>query len=814
MKKDWKQSEHGGHRSISGVQSGTGVQKDEVLSIGVCRDEESEECGLMKMDVNVENSKGEIRSAVALVDCGASGSFIDENYCRANGIKIQQAQKERRVKLADGTIAHSNGLVNVNVSYISTVRTTGYVMRERLTLRVLSLPGFNMILGLPWLKQYNPSVCWEKQTITILRDGRLVQLQCRGAERMESSVGAMELNLITAKQANKELKRGEESFMVWVTDGTEGKEETERQANKAKHIVDEYRDVFPDKLPFGLPPSRAVDHRIDIVPGSSPVSRSPYRMSPTELDELKKQLIYLTEQGFIQPSISPYGAPVLFTPKPDGTKRMCIDYRMLNQQTIKNKYPLPRQDELFDRLHGACVFSKLDLQSGYHQIRVTPEDTPKTAFRTRYGHYEFRVLPFGLTNAPATFMQLMNEIMRPYLDDFVIVFLDDILIYSKNEKEHEQHVRTVLETLRKHKLYAKLSKCAFFQQSVTFLGHRISAAGVHVDDEKVKAVREWPTPTNVKAIRSFLGLCGYYRKFVKGFSATALPLTELTKSENRFTWGKKQQEAFDQLKAAISSAPVLALPDPSLPYIVSTDASGYAVGACLQQDQGRGRQPIAFMSKKMLPAECKYPTHEQELLAVVCALREWRHYLLGEKFVVETDHNSLRYIQTQPTLSNRQARWIEKLAEFDFEVKYLKGAENVVADALSRDAVVAAVSTVTVDSLLEKIKGKYENAEDKPKDVEVGTDGVWRKNGKVYVPNSQEIKQIIMNECHDGKLAGHVGKDKTIELVCRQFYWPRMHAEIADYVSSCLPCQSNKPSNQLPSGLLQPLPVPEKPGQV
>lgn len=445
-----------------------------------------------------------------------------------------------------------------------------------------------------------------------------------------------------------------------------------------------YRDVFPDALPDGLPPSREVDHRIELVPGSSPPSRPTIRLSATELAELKKQLIELEAAGFIRPSKSPFGAPILFVKKKDGTMRMCVDYRALNRITVKNSYPLPRVDELFDRLQGARYFSKIDLRSGYHQIRIAPEDVPKTAFRTRYGHYEFLVLPFGLTNAPATFMHLMHQALRPFLDECALVFLDDILIYSKTLEEHEQHVRRVLDALREQKLYAKESKCEFFKHEVEFLGHRVGRDGVRMMEDKVEAVRAWPTPRSVRDVRAFLGTAGYYRKFIRDFSAIAAPLSELTKDGVKFDWTAPHEAAFVRLKVAIAQGPVLILPDPSLPFVVHTDASGFAVGAVLQQDQGNGLQPIAFLSKKMADAETRYPVHEQELLAIIQALSAWRHYLHGSKFVVRTDHKSLQFFQTQPMLSGRQARWKDVLANFDFDIEYVEGKANVVADGLSR----------------------------------------------------------------------------------------------------------------------------------
>jgi len=312
-------------------------------------------------------------------------------------------------------------------------------------------------------------------------------------------------------------------------------------------VVCEFPHVFPKELP-GLPPQREIDFEIEFVPGTHPISKAPYQMAPTELKELKVQIEESLQKGFIRPSVSPWGAPVLFVKNKDGTLRLCIDYRELNKITIKNKYPLSRIDDLFYQIQGAGVFSKIDLRLGYHQLRIKPEDIPKTAFRTGYGHYEFIVMPFGLTNAPAVFMDLMNRVFRPYLDEFVVVFIDDILIYSKDNEKHAQHLPIVLQTLREHQLYAKLKKYEFWLEEVVFLGHVVSKEGIKVDPQKIKAIVDWPTPTNVTEVRSFRGLAGYYRRFIKDFSKISSPLTNLLKKVVKFEWSSKCEEAFQELQ--------------------------------------------------------------------------------------------------------------------------------------------------------------------------------------------------------------------------------------------------------------------------
>ena len=360
-------------------------------------------------------------------------------------------------------------------------------------------------------------------------------------------------------------------------------------------------------------------------------------MSASELAELKKQLAELLDKGFIRPSASPWGAPVLFVEKKDGSLRLCIDYRQLNQVTIKNKYPLPRIDDLFDQLQGAAVFSKIDLRSGYYQLRVRPEDVSKTAFRTRYGHFEFLVMPFGLTNAPAAFMDLMNRVFQPYLDRFVIVFIDDILVYSRTEAEHVEHLRIVLQILRERQLYAKLDKCEFWLSQIHFLGHVVSRDGVAVDPSKVEAVLQWQRPKNATEIRSFLGLAGYYRRFIEGFAKIASPLTKLTRKAVRFVWNEACEASFQELKKRLTTAPVLALPDDQGGFVVYSDASLIGLGCVLMQ---RSRV-IAYGSRQLKPHEGNYPVHDLELVAVIYALKLWRHYLYGEDFEIYTDHKSL-----------------------------------------------------------------------------------------------------------------------------------------------------------------------------
>jgi hypothetical protein len=413
-------------------------------------------------------------------------------------------------------------------------------------------------------------------------------------------------------------------------------------------VVCEYPDVFPDELP-GMPPDRDIEFAIELQPETAPISKRPYRMPPAELAELKKQLQELLDKGFIRPSTSPWGCLALFVKKKDESLRLCVDYCPLKAVTIKNKYLLPRIDVLFDQLVGAKVFSKIDLRSGYHQIKIRASDIPKTAFSTRYGLYEYLVMSFGLTNAPTYFMYLMNLVFMPELDKFVVVFIDDILVYSRNEQEHIKHLHTVHQRLRDHQLYAKLSKCDFWLREIKFLGHTVSQDGILVDPEKVQEVMDWKPPTAVRQIRSFLGLEGYYQRFIPDFSRIAKPMTELLKKGVKYEWSQKCEDAFHALRQHLTKAPVLAQPDNTKPFEVYCDASGTGLGCVLMQDN----KVIAYASQALRPHEQNYPTHDLELDAIVHALKIWRHYLMGAHCNIYTDHKSLKYIFTQADLNMR-----------------------------------------------------------------------------------------------------------------------------------------------------------------
>jgi hypothetical protein len=588
-------------------------------------------------------------------------------------------------------------------------------------------------------------------------------------------------------------------------------------------VVCDYADVFPDELP-GMLPDRDIEFAIELQLGTSPISKRPYRMPPAEMAELKKQLQELLDKGFVRPSTSPWGCPALFVKKKDESLRLCIDYRPLNAVTIKNKYPLPHIDVLFDQLVGAKVFSKIDLRFGYHQIKIRASDIPKTAFSTRYRLYEYLVMSFGLTNAPAYFTYLTNSVFMPELDKFMVVFIDDILVYSRNEEEHAGHLHVVLQRLREHHLYAKLSKCDFWLKEIKFLGHTISQKGIAVDPDKVQEVMNWKPPTTVRQIRSFLGLAGYYRRFIPDFSRIAKPIKELLKKGAKFEWDQKCEDAFHTLRQHLTTAPVLAQPDNNKSFDMYCDASGTGLGCVLMQDN----RVIAYPSRALRPHEQNYPTHDLELAGVLHALEMWRHYLMGTHCNIYTYHKSLKYIFTQADLNMRQRRWLELIKDYDLEVHYHPGKANVVADALSQKSQCncmvmdsrintlcdelskmrievipsGTLSHISVEpTLLDQIimaqlgdkgvqiiKENLNQKVGKYKFFRQDSKGILWLDDKLVVPKNTDLKKKILDEAHLSKFSMHSGSTKMYHDLKPLYWWTRMKREIAKYVSECDTC--------------------------
>ncbi|KAJ4710029.1 Retrotransposon protein, putative, Ty3-gypsy subclass [Melia azedarach] len=626
----------------------------------------------------------------------------------------------------------------------------------------LDIFDFDAILGMDWLANYHATVDCFRKEVTFRRPDE-PEIVFYGERRILPSC------VISVVTARKWLRKGYPAYLAYVIDA---------QITQTK-------------------------------------------MAPSELKELKVQLQELLDKGFVKPSVSPWGAPVLFVKKKDGTLRLCIDYRQLNKVTIRNKYPLPHIDDLFDQLQGARVFSKIDLRSGYHQLKIRDTYVPKTAFRTRYGHYEFLVMRFGLTNAPAAFMDLMNRVFHPYLDRFVIVFIDDILVYSPSREEHAEHLRVVLQTLKNKQLYAKFSKCQFWLDRVAFLGHVISANGIYVDPQKIKAMVNWERPTSVTEVRSFLGLAGYYRRFVEGFSKIVGPLTKLTRKNVKFEWTDDCEQSFQELKKRLTSAPVLTLPSGTEGFMVYSDASRQGLGCVLMQHGN----VIAYASRQLKKHELNYPTHDLELAAIVFTLKIWRHYLYGTTCEIYTDHKSLKYLFTQKELNLRQRRWIELIKDYDCTIDYQPGKANVVADALSRKSFssiahmrvtyfpsLADLRSLRVDLAVKDNGALLAHFHVRPvlidhiremqdqdpsiaklkKEVRVGLrtdfslkdDEMLVMGSRLCVPNDLELKKQILEEAHNSAYAMHPGSTKMYRNLREHYWWQvRLHGAPVSIVS-------------------------------
>lgn len=745
---------------------------------------------------------------VVLIDSGASCNFIAKKFVEEKGLPVQPTQ-EFGVSIGDGRVLSGQGKCSGVELSIQGVK----IDEEYL---VFELGKIDVVLGYTWLAKLGETrINWglhimkfvvNEQWVTISGDPSLLKAQV-SMNSMEKLIEKEEVVYLLELQALFEAKPGDKQLQV--------------PSRGVKQILKEFEEVF--NMPQGLPPKRNREHAITLQSGTSPINIRPYRYSHIQKDEIEKLVREMLQAGIIRPSISPFSSPVLLVKKKDGGFRFCVDYRAVNKSTIQDRYPIPVIEELLDELAGASIFSKLDLKSGYHQIRVKEEDICKTAFKTHEGHYEFLVMPFGLTNAPATFQSVMNEIFRPYLRKFVLVFFDDILVYSRSEAEHKEHLRIVLSVLKKHQFYANEKKCAFGQSSVAYLGHVISAEGVAADPEKIEAMKSWPQPKNVTLLRGFLGLTGYYRRFVASYGKIARPLTDLLKKDG-FKWSEGADKAFCWLKSAMMMLPVLRLPDFNKPFVVETDASGVGIGAVLSQEN----HPVAYISKAFSSTGRVKSVYERELLAIVYAVTKWRHYLTGNPFTIRTDQKSLRHLLEQRTVSVEQQKWTSKLLGLNYTIEYRPGKDNRVADALSRqqgvvnDAVelqefqLTAPLSIDLDELalqVEKDK-ELQNIILAIKEGVNAPEGYYLKQGHLFhdgrlvIPTKSPFIPSLMKQFHDSAIGGHEGALKTFKRMAREVYWKGMRGEVTEFIKACEVCQRNKYSTLSPAGLLSPLPIP------
>ena len=664
----------------------------------------------------------------ALIDSGSSDCFVDEDFVRSKSLIPTLLPTPIILRLFDGQPAPAgpiNSYLDLSLSFSSSDKNP-----QKIRFLVTRLDSStHLVLGHNWLRRYNPVIDWQSGSVEISSSTpvpnpslapvpdaslRSAAASVPDAPTQAPAAPPVDIKLVSASAFARLIRT--ESFFVGfpfsqpsadarappesvpdpdpvraaaraaiLDEIDEDVAEIRRLLPKAYH---EYLDVFSKKEADTLPPHRPYDHRIELEEGTQPPFGPIYKLSESELTALREYLEENLKKGFIRPSNSPAGAPILFVKKKDGSLRLCVDYRGLNRITKKDRYPLPLIDSLLDRMRKARYFTKIDLRGAYNLIRIIMGDEWKTAFRTRYGSFEYLVMPFGLCNAPATFQHFMNDIFKDLLDWCLAGYLDDLLIFDEDLEEHRKHVKMVLRRLREHRLYAKITKCGFDLPSTDFLGFIVSSDGIAMDPEKTQVIRDWPTPKSVKDIQSFLGFANFYRRFISNYSGIVRPMTQLTRKDVPFEWSPKCQAAFDSLKSAFTSAPILAHFQPEHQIIVETDASDYAVAAILSQiDPDTGEvHPVAFHSRTMQPAELNYEIYDKELLAIHDAFKAWRAYLEGPALPVQvvTDHKNLEYFATTKVLTRRQARWSEYLSGFNYVVRYRPGRLGGKPDALTR----------------------------------------------------------------------------------------------------------------------------------
>jgi transposase InsO family protein len=741
----------------------------------------------------------------ALVDSGSQANYISARAVLLAGLRPLRKEESYPLHVANGQPMPGETTITHEVTKV-TLRIQDH--QEELDLDVFGLATHDIILGLPWLREHNPRIDWKSKTFSF---------ECCGLDATTSQPTHQQDQMVDERKTNNNLAKGKrtshknglKSRGFDSTDTGRAPPDHEVRVTEKRVTPDipkeykEFQHLFAEVVDGeALPKHQSWDHEIVLEEGKTPPFGPIYPLSEMELQILREKLDKDLKKGYIRPSSSPAGFPILFVPKKNGPPRMCVDYRKLNNITIKNRYPLPNITELRDRLSRAKIFTAMDLRDGYHLIRIKKGEEWKTAFRTRYGHYEYTVMPFGLTNAPATFQELINNVLRAHLDIFVVAYLDDILVYSENEEDHVEHVRTVLRCLSKYNLRVKPEKCKFHKKEVDFLGYIVGVDGVRMSEEKIKVVKEWPQPKTVKEIQSFLGFLNFNRQFIKDYSKIAIPLTKLTRKDTPFEWSKEAEDAFQTLKKASIEPPCFRIFQAGQPLRFETDASDLALGGCASQLHEGKWHPIAYYSRKFSGPEERYDVHDKELLAIVACLQHWRVYAEScSELTIFTDHKNLVNFTTTKVLNRRQVRWSEMLGQYKFKIVYTPGKDNGRADALSRRHDIAGTKEI-IDTAILKVND----------DGSLGP-AKTLNNLMMTITHEvpEELQEAIIAQHHDDPVHGHPGIGRTMELIKRNYEFPGMKDKIASFIAKCADCQKNKHSTHAPYGEMQAMELPDAP---
>jgi transposase InsO family protein len=758
----------------------------------------------------------------ALLDSGANAIYIDKAYAQKMKLPLTLLADPIPVYNVDGT-RNAAG----SITHCAEIIIQFQEHRERVTAEVTDLGKNQMIHGYTWLSHHNPEIDWTTGTVQMTRCPWTCQT-LKGkppfARQIESEEQDSLAHIFALKQDEPAPKNDP------------------KPADLVPKTYHQYLKVFSKKESERMPIRKPWDHAIDLKETFKPKKGRLIPLSPEEQKEVSDFIDDQLSKKYIRPSKSEQTSPVFFVPKKDGRKRMVQDYRYLNEHTVKNNYPLPLISQLVDKLKGSKWFTKIDLRWGYNNVRIKEGDEWKAAFVCHRGSFEPVVMYFGLCNSPATFQTMMNEIFSD-MADVMVIYIDDLMIYTKtdNIQEHEKLVKKVLKRLEEHDLFAKPEKCTFRVKEVEFLGMIVSREGIKMDDSKVKAIREWPTPKTVRGVRSFLGLANFYRRFIEGYAQVARPLNDLTKKDTPFAWKEAQQTAFDTLKNRFTTAPILAYPDNDRVFRLETDASNFATGAVLSIEQNGKWHPVAFSSHSMSPEERNYPVADKEMLSVIRSLEQWRHYLEGahHEFEIWNDHANLQWFMKHQDLNRRQAKWAQYLSRFNFKWLHKAGATMGKADALSRredhsigidkdntgilvippdrirsvtEVRIATDADIIIDTIKDILYDLKEPDLIPLRKQYVLKDRIfYDENGKIYVPEDQALRLDILKLYHDTPIAGHPGREKTLELVQRSYTWPGMSTFVKEYTNRCERCARMKPSNLAPPGKLRPLELPDIP---